>query len=256
MTVIITLVIGLGALSAFLILMATKRTEKARRRFTGLDEKVDSRNHILVCGWNNRGRFVLGMLKDELAGKRTFVILLCDQEESPIDDDSVFFLRGNPVSEADLKRANAAQAQVIILLADESKGGSSGDADARTVLTALTIRGMNPQAKMTAEVLEPENIHHLELAGVGEILDSNSFLGNLIARSALHYGVIKSISDIVTREAGTRVFTLPAIGEMIGRTSAEVESMLLKEHGGRLLAIGTAEGFRPRDNTASRKAIS
>ncbi len=247
-TIMVTLVLGIGALSAFISLMATKRTEKARRRYSGLDEKVETKNHILVCGWNNRGRFVMSRLKAELAGKRTFVILLCDQEESPLSDESIFFLRGNPVSQADLQRANAAEAKVIILLADESKGGNSSDVDARTVLTAIVVHEMNPEAKMTAEVLEPENIHHLELAGVGEILDSNSFLGNLIARSALHYGVIKSVSDMVTMEAGTRVFTLPAPPEMVGRTLAEVRASLWEERGARLLAVATTEGFKPRDD--------
>jgi voltage-gated potassium channel len=246
-TIIITLVLGIGALSGFITLMATKRADKARRRYSGLDEKTDIKNHILVCGWNNRGRFVIDRLKDELAKERSLIIILCDLEESPMGDEDVFFMRGNPVSEGDLRRANVSAARAAILLADESKGGSSGDVDARTVLTALTIRGINPGVKMTAEVLEPENIHHLELAGVGEILDSNSFLGNLIARSALHYGLINTISDMVTREAGTRIYTLPATSDMEGLTRGEVESKLLKEHGARLLAIATGAGFKPQD---------
>ncbi len=245
--IIVTLVLGIGALSAFISLMSTQRAEKARRRYSGLEDKVESKNHILICGWNNRGRFVVHRLRAELAKKRTFIIILCEQEEPPIDDEFVFFLRGNPVSEADLQRANAGQAQSIILLADESKGGSSSDVDARTVLTALVIREMNPQAKMTAEVLEPENIHHLELAGVGEILDSNSFIGNLIARSALHYGVIKSVSDMVTMEAGSRVYTLHAPPEMVGHTVEELRLFLLTQYQARLVAIATSTGFKPRE---------
>ncbi|RJP28534.1 MAG: potassium channel protein [Actinobacteria bacterium] len=246
-TVIITLILGIGALSGFITLMATRRAEKARRRYSGLEVKTESRNHIVVCGWNSRGKFVLDRLGDELEKERTLVILLCDLEEAPTDEEKAFFLRGNPVSEADLRRANVAEARAAILLADESKGGSSGDVDARTVLTALTVRGINPEIKMTAEVLEPENIHHLELAGVGEILDTNCFLGNLIARSAIHYGLIKTMTGIVTREAGSRIYTLHASAEMVGRTKTEVEAALLKEHGAVLLAIGTKAGFKPHD---------
>lgn len=247
LAIIITLILGIGALSGFITLMATKRAEKARRRYNGLEEKTRSSDHILVCGWNTRGKFVINRLQDELKKERIQIVLLCDLEDSPVDDDYILFLRGDPVSEADLRRANAGEARAAILLADESKGGSAGDADARTVLTALTIRAINPEIKMTAEVLEPENIHHLELAGVGEILNTNSFLGNLIARSALHYGLIKTISDMVTREAGTRIYTMPASGEMVGRTRAEVETMLDKEYDARLLAISTRAGFKPHD---------
>ncbi len=244
-TIIITLVLGIGALSGFISLMATRRAEKAKRRYSGLENKTDSRDHIVVCGWNSRGRFVIDRLEDEIKKALVPVVLLCDLEENPIGDEYIFFLRGNPASEADLRRANIGEARAAILLADESRGGSSGDADARTVLTALTIRGISPDVKMTAEVLEPENIHHLELAGVGEILDTDSFLGNLIARSALHYGLINTISNIVAREGDMRTYTIPAIGEIVGHTRAEVESLLQKEYGAFLLTISRSTGSKP-----------
>ncbi|MBN2028499.1 MAG: NAD-binding protein [Actinobacteria bacterium] len=246
-TIIITLVLGIGALSSFITLMATKRAEKARRRYSGLDMKTDSRDHIVVCGWNNRGKFVVDRLVDDLAKTRSLIILLCDLEESPIDAEGVFFLRGNPACEADLRRANMAEARAAVLLADESKGGSSGDVDARTVLTALTIHGINTGIKMTAEVMEPENTHHLQLAGVGEILDSNSFLGNLIARSALHYGLISIISDLVTREAGLDSYYLSADEAMIGKSRAEVEADLWKKYAAKIIAVTWREGLRPND---------
>lgn len=244
-TIIIILLFGVVTLSAFITLLATRRAKKTRRRYAGLEDKIKSTGHILVCGWNPRGRYVINRLKEELEKKRTRIVLLCDLEEDPVEDDYVFFLRGNPVSEADLQRSNVAEARTAILLADESKGGSSGDVDARTVLAALTIRGISPEVKMTAEVLEPENVHHLVLAGVGEILDTNSFLGNLIARSALHYGLINTMSDMVERKADTRVFIIPAGEDLLGKTRQEIEDQMRLKHDARLLAIATAEGFNP-----------
>lgn len=245
--IIVILVLGIGALSGFVTLMATKRAEKAGRRFSGLEEKTAICGHIVVCGWNSRGRFVIARLREETRKSRARVVLLCDLEEAPIADDDVLFLRGNPVSEADLERTNVAEAEAAILLADESKGGNSGDVDARTVLSALTIRSINPDIKMTAEVLEPENAHHLRLAGVKEILDTNSFLGNLIARSALHYGLIAIISGLVARDADTGVYTIPAGSDTAGRTWAEAEAALREEYGGQLLAISTRGRLRPED---------
>jgi voltage-gated potassium channel len=245
--IIITLVLGIGALSGFISLMGTRRAEKAKRRYSGLEQKTESRNHIVVCGWNSRGKFVISRLEDELKKQLVPVVLLCDLEETPIDDDYIFFLKGNPSSEADLRRANVGEARAVILLADESREGGAGDADARTVLTALTIRGINPEVKMTAEVLEPENIHHLKLAGVGEILDTNSFLGNIIARSALHYGLINTISDMVTREADTRIYTVPASGDMLGKTRQQLTAEMLELHDARLLAVTDKQGLRIDD---------
>jgi len=245
--VIITLLFGVVALSAFITLMATRRAEKTRRRYAGLQKSIKSQDHIVVCGWNQRGRYVIDRLKKELEALRVQIVLLCNLDESPIDDEYVFFFKGSPVSEADLRRVNVQKARGVILLADESGGGSSADADARTVLAALTIRDLKPDVNMTAEVLEPENVHHLKLAGVGEILDSNSFLGNLIARSAMHYGLINTVSNLVTKDTKTRFFALPADEETVGKTRREVAERMKREHGWRLVSVISTQGTRHED---------
>jgi voltage-gated potassium channel len=242
--VIIILLFGVVTLSAFITMLATRRAKKMRRRYAGLQEKTNVMGHIVICGWNPRGKYVIDRLKDELRGERSRIVLLCDLEENPTDDESIFFFRGDPVSEAALQRVNVAEARAVILLADESKGRCGADADARTVLAALTIRGISPDVKMTAEVLEPENVHHVRLAGAGEILDTNSFLGNLIARSALHYGLINTMSEMVTREADTHIYTIPAAEGMLGKTRQEVVDELLGQHNARLLAITNSQGLK------------
>lgn len=241
-TIIVSIVFGLGTLSGFITLLATRRAQKARRRYSGLDEKTRTRNHILVCGWNPRGKYVLDRLKAELEKERAKIILLCDLEDSPVEEAGVFFFRGDPTNGEDLKRVNVVEAISVILLADESRGGCTSDVDARTVLAAMTIKNIKPEIKMTAEVMEPQNIHHLQLSGVGEILDTNSFLGNLIARSALHYGLISLVSEMVMKEAGTRIYTIMAGAGAVGRTWKDVESELQQKYGARVLSIAPREG--------------
>ena len=246
-TVILVLVFGIGTLSAFITLLATRRAENVRRRYSGLQENLKSRGHVVVCGWNIIGKYVLGRLKQELQGEHVKVVLLCDLEDSPADDDFTFFFRGDPTSVEALQRVNIAEAKSAILLADESKSGSEGDIDARTVLSALNIKQLNPDIEITAEALRPENIHHMKLAGVREILDVTSFLGNLIARSALHYGLISTVSDLVTREAGLRNYSIPADMDKVGKTRGEVEAELQQDYGAQMVAITWSGGLRPGD---------
>jgi voltage-gated potassium channel len=246
--IIITVTFGVATLSAFITLLASRRAEKVRRRYRGLHEKMKIEDHVLVCGWNSRGSYVLNRLREELKGELVKVVLLADIEEDPADDGFTYFLRGDPTSVDDLKRVNAGKTRAVILLADESKGGSEGDIDARTVLTALTLRDMNPDIKMTAEALETDNIPHMELAGVQEILDSNSFLGNLIARSAIHFGLISTTTDLITREAGMQTFALPAGKETLGKTRREVEIILRDKYDSQLVAITAGRNLRPMDD--------
>ncbi|MEW6554781.1 MAG: ion channel [Actinomycetota bacterium] len=243
-SIIVILLFGVVTLSAFITMLATRRAKKLRRRFAGLDGQITTKDHIVVCGWNPRGKYVIDRLKEELKNEHTRIVLLCDLEENPVDDDSIFFFHGDPVSEAALRRVNIAEAKTVILLADESKGSCGADADARTVLAALTIRDISPGVKMTAEVLEPENVHHVKLAGAGEILDTNSFLGNLIARSALHYGLINTVSGMVSRDADTHLYTVPISGEMLGKSRQEIADEMLEKYGARLMAITSAKGVR------------
>ncbi len=246
--VILVLVFGVGTLSAFITLLATRRADKARRRYSGLQEKLKSKGHVVVCGWNLLGEYVLDRLREELQHQRVQVVLLCDLEGSPIDDDFTFFFRGDPTSVEALGRVNIPEAKSAILLADESRGVSEGDIDARTVLSALNIKQLNPDIEITAEALRPENIHHLKLAGVREILDVTSFLGNLMARSALHYGLISTVSDLVTREAGVSSYYIPADKEMVGKTRSEVNKELQERYGAQMVAITWRDGVRPNDS--------
>jgi voltage-gated potassium channel len=244
---IIAMVLGIGTLSVYITTRAAKKAQKERRRFRGLSSNLKFKNHVVVCGWNPRGSYVISRLHEELKGQRIAIILLCDLDESPIDDDAIYFFKGSPNSESTLRMVNITEAKAVILLADDSRGGCDTDIDARTVLAALTIRSLNSKVEMTAEVLNPENTHHLELAGVGEILDSDMVLGNLLARSALRYGLINIVSELVTRESGTNVHAIKADENTTGMSQDEIAAYLEEKFSARLLMITSEKGVRPVD---------
>jgi voltage-gated potassium channel len=239
--VVAILGIGIALVAIFVSTRAAMRVQELQRKEIGLDTKVKSRGHYVVCGWNQRGRYTLDRLKAELEPKRTQIVLLCDLKESPYNDDYVFFVRGSAISERDLNRANIGEAHAAILLADDTRGGDSGDVDSKTVLAALTIRALNSGIKMTAEMLEPENVHHLELAGVGEILDSNVISGNLLAQSAVNYGLIRVVTEFINRKTGEKAYRMKVTEQMAGMTREQLVDHLENEYGARLLAV-MAEG--------------
>jgi voltage-gated potassium channel len=241
------MILGIGALSVYITTRAAKKAQQKKRRFKGLGNKIRFRDHVVVCGWNSRGAYVISRLSEELKGQRKPIILLCDLDESPVDDDGIYFFKGNPGNEGDLKWVDISEAKAVILLADDTRGGSETDIDARTVLAALSIQSLNPKVEMTAEVLEPENTNHLSLAGVGEILDSDMILGNMLARSALHYGLITIVSDLVKREPGAHMYALDVDEKMEGMSREEVASYLQEKSALKLLTITSNEGVRPTD---------
>jgi len=246
---VISMVIGIGLLSAFITTKAASMVEKMRKKRGGRGQ-VKFSDHFVVCGWSSTGRYALSTLKSEVEKDRTPIILLCDVEEDPFDDEYVFFLKGNPASEVDLRRVNVDKARGVILLADESREGSDSDVDARTVLAALTIKSMDPGAQITAEVLVHESIEHLRKAGVREVMDSSVIGGGLIARSALRHGLIGLISNIIGRSVGSRTHVVPVDEEMAGKKPGEVMDGLKAVYGPdvEVISIRTEDEFKTGDD--------
>jgi voltage-gated potassium channel len=243
-TIVLMLASGAALISAF-ISSRSKRIEiERRKKVRVLKDRIKSRDHYLVCGWNQRAPFLLDRLTEELQPERIPIVLLSELEEIPYSNDYVFFLNGSPASESDLVRANVAEAKSAIVLAEESEEAGSSDIDARTVLAALTIRALNPDIKMTAEVLLPENTHHLKLAGVGEILDSNLISGTLLARSARHYGLIGLITDMVTRRVDEIIYKVDVTEEMLGMTYEEIVERVRSSYGAKPFMVTGREGTK------------
>lgn len=236
-TIVLEILLGVSLLTAFFGVRAAKKQREVQRRATTMETNVKVGGHYLICGWNQRAVYVIERLKTELEPSRTPIVLLCDQEINPCEDEYPFFIRGSSVSERDLERANIRGAEAAVLLADESKGGDSGDQDARTVLSALTIRSLNPGIRMTAELLQPENTHHLQLAGVGEIYDSNVISGSFLAQSAIQYGTIGIVTEMATKKASEMVYRIEATDQMAGITREQLEKYVEDEMDARLLAV-------------------
>jgi voltage-gated potassium channel len=243
-TTIMSMVLGITLLTGFITARAAIRVDKAKRRANGLERMTSLRDHIVVSGWNQRGKHVLGRLADASKASRVPVVLLCDLDSSPLEDDFVFFYKGSPVVAEDQKRAGVPQASSMILLADELVGGKPADVDARTVLAALTARALNPDIKMTAEALEPENVQHLQRAGVEEVLDHNLVVGNLLAQSVLRFGIIEVVTALAQKETGAKVYRLPANREMAGKTCGQVFQELEQKGNYTLVGVRGSQGLR------------
>jgi voltage-gated potassium channel len=242
------MVLGIALVTTAITASATARIDRAKNRSKGLEKTTSFREHFVICGWNSRGKHVVARLISSHGEKRKIPIaLLCDLDDAPYEDDMVFFYSGSPISEDNLKRVNVNEAKSIIILADEATGGCAGDVDARTVLCALTIMSMNPKARITAEVFEPENVAHLRRAGVGEILDNNMVAGNLLAQSAIRYGLIELITSLSMKESGSKVYRVPAPDDLIGRKYSEAVAELETRDGYTVLVLRRDDKFDAGD---------
>lgn len=240
-TVIVMMVLGVTLLTGFIGIQASARAEKALRRAKGLDQKSTLHDHFVVCGWNQRGKYVLTRLAYAARDGGIPIALLCVLEESPLDDNYVFFYKGSPTNATDQKRVNMENARSVILLADENMGGDPSDVDARTVLAALTARALNPSVNIVAEVLEPENVAHIMNAGVEEVFDHNLIGGNLLAQAALHKGIIEVVNAMAQKDADEKMHRIPVGPELVGKTCSQATTQLEADKGYTIIGFKRAD---------------
>jgi len=243
----LAMMFGIGILGAFISQKATQRFNRSRRRMRGLDIKVRGHDFLLIGGWNSRAPFVLSRLKQMLAEDWGGIVLLCEAEEKPVDDDSILFVHGSPAREEDLKRVKIERARAVILLAEQNGVADGEETDARTVLATLAIRSLNPQARITAEASQPTNVQHLKLAGASEVINTDLLLGEILARSTLQSDLLMMITEMASSGMGRFLTMVPVAGEMTGMTALDLRSYVRETLGAEPVAARTAERLVPFD---------
>jgi len=203
----------------------------------------DLRDHLIVCGWSRKAEIII---KEYVAAypddDRTIVVLAeleggIPQLRDAASRTRVQFLNDDFTKLEALEKAGIRRAARCILLADTSKGRKERDADARTVLAALTIERLNPAIYTVAEINRREHAHHLEMGKVNDYVVSGEQSAFLLAQSAITRGVMSVFSELLTREHGNRFSRCSLTGKWKDRTFLELMVHMKEEHNALLVGV-------------------
>jgi voltage-gated potassium channel len=224
------MIIGIGFLGLFTATIASIFIDRLLRGGRGL-MPVQTSDHILICGWSDKGRLIIRELRAETKRR---VVILADLPEQPMDGDGIAFVHGKPYLEESLRKASIESASVAVVLADETEGPPS---DAKSVLTVLAVENLNHNVHTCVEVLDRQNVEHLRRAGADEILPANELIGCLLARASLHPGVIDVVSDLSTADEGAEVYVIEVPPAMYGMTFDAALAQLRSAHQAILIGV-------------------
>lgn len=188
------------------------------------------RDHILICGWNSTARDLVSELSSDDYGAK--LVLLHDVERNPAGDE-VYFVRGNPSNEKDLKRAGIENALSAIVCPIDG----SNEADMASILTVLAIESMAPTVRTVVEVNNPDHVPHFRRANVDEVMVTSRLAAHLLARSALYPGLSELVTDLVSGGEGSELYRVELPDECVGKSIDQVSAMLREQHGATLLAV-------------------
>ena len=134
------------------------------------------------------------------------------------------WVSGDPTKESELGKVRLAHAAAAILVGARSTVPQQ--ADARTILTAFTLRSFLTRADeaqrrnrplyVVAEILDSENVEHARTAGADEVIETTRLGFSLVAHAIAIPGTGSIVSRVAT--AGAHSIWVGRIGKAGGET--------------------------------------
>jgi voltage-gated potassium channel len=229
-----------GTVSAFMVERINSKGNQV--------EYDDFSDHVVICGWNPKGEVIVRELTSTRAKTGVAIVVVADPDEDDLtfQDTSirgrVQFLRDDFTRASALTRCGVARARSCIILSDLSQSRSKQDADARTILAALTVEKLNSAIYTCAELHNRSYGSHLDMGHVNDYVVSGEHSGYMLAQAAIHHGVVDVFSELWTNERGNQFYHLALPVHWIGREFLDVMVEMKRDHAAILVALSDSAG--------------
>lgn len=204
-------VAGIGVVTAKI---SSVFLEKAIRDRKGFVETETLNQHFVICGWKNEMHTLLLHILDSnpqiTCEKIVLVNNVMDAEMEALHEypklKKLKHIRGDFFSAEVLKRAAPDRAFKVLILADATPGAKGvvptrTEADARTIMTAMTLNNIAKGIPVVAEILDSQMDQYLKLAQVHEIIYSRDYSRLLLAMASTGLGVTNIFHDLLDPHA-------------------------------------------------------
>ncbi len=166
---------------AFLVLLIGTTLEvlanRGREQFRIARWRKNMHNHTVIVGYGTKGRSAVDTLVNN--GRLREQIVIVDPTAAALQDahaDGLSVVSGDATRREVLRRAGVADAEQVIITTNR---------DDTNVLTALTVRQLNPDAWIVAAVREEENVALMKQSGANSVITSADAVGRLLGLSSL-----------------------------------------------------------------------
>ena len=234
----INMFVGIGILSTFSATIASILVDKKIMEQLGKSSYKFS-DHLIVCEWNYQAQTILKELRFSPKTKNLPIILVANIERKPIDDEHLYFIQGD-VSDVTLKRANIEKAKTVIILGDTEL--SPTNRDAKAILSTLTVESINPDVYTIVELVNEAYASTCTRANADEVIVSSELSSKLISQAALHHGITKVVSNLLSSQTGNQLYKVPMLQSHIGSSFLDVFIHLKQQHKSILVAVQQDNG--------------
>jgi voltage-gated potassium channel len=200
-------VCGIGVITAKI---SSYFIERALREGRGMVNPDQLRNHFIICGWKREMESLISHILDANPNMTADKIVLVNSaSDSEIDIllnlprlKKLRLIKGDFFNEIILRTAHPERALKILILSDatpdaQGKVPTMSEADARTVMTAMTLSNIAKGTPVVAEILDSNMDQYLKLAHVNEIIYSRDYSRLLLAKASTGIGLTNIFHDLL-----------------------------------------------------------
>jgi len=214
---------GISLTAMFTAVISSIFVAKRIREDKGL-EKVNVKNHIILCGWNRNADKIIDSIQYLSEGRRKDLVLINDLDEETVArlktryrDIHLHFVAGDYTSEQILQRASLEAADTIIIIPSDVDG-TIQNPDEKTILATLTIKGLEPNKRLIAYLYSRENLTHIKRANADEVVISDDFGAFMLASHVMDPGIPQTLNRLLDNVSENRFKRVDIPNKFVGQS--------------------------------------
>ncbi len=237
---------GISLTAMFTAIISSIFVAKRIREEKGL-EKVNIKNHIILCGWNRNADKIIDSIQYLAEAPRKNIVLINDLDEEEIArlktryrKIRLHFVAGDYTSEQVLVKANLEVAETVIIIPSDISD-SIHNPDDKTILAALTIKGLEPNIRLIAYLHNRENLTHIKRANANEVVISDDFGAYMIASHVMDPGIPQAVNRLLDNVSKNRFKRVDIPSEFIGKPFDNLFNHFRKKNNSILIGVFSEE---------------
>ena len=246
MFAVLVMFAGISLTAMFTAIISSIFVAKRIREEKGL-EKLNIKNHIILCGWNRNADKIIHSIQYLAEAPRKNIVLINDLDEEEIErlktryrKIRLHFVVGDFTSEQVLEKANLEAAETVIIIPSDIND-SIQNPDDKTIRAALTIKGLEPNIRLIAYLHDRENLTHIKRANADEVVISDDFGAYMLASHVMNPGIPQTVNRLLDNVSKNRFKRVDIPSEFIGKPFDNLFNHFRKKNNSILVGVFSEE---------------
>lgn len=181
----------------------------------------DLEDHVIICGWTPKTEIIIKEYRSTKSTRSMPIVVISQLDPDQVNDSisrvpNVFLISDDFTKMTALSRAGVERARTCLVLSDTTGGRSEQDADARSILAALTAEKINPDVYTCAELFNRDYASHLDVGNVNDYVISGEYGAHMLAQAARNRGLMDVLSELLTSQHGNEFHRIKIPDDWVG----------------------------------------